>query len=263
MTDATVLGLRDVGSALARCLVRSGPSTTVWNRTAARALETSAAQEGLAYVQAILDTPLNRDEAIQVEVWRVTSVYVSRERSHSRTAIALALGGLLCWLPAIASGANQGGTMEGRWKPGGREDRESVPVTFSFHREEAGSGRISLLLGSGGKRYVGSYLRLTGARPLARIRVFYTYWVSDAFDGYSEGPRGAAFDRRITIEQFQRRYTGAVIANLIGQAGGGMRCLFELDAPDGGLANGANGSCQSSDGGVVDLVRLPKTPAKS
>ena len=36
-TDVTVLGLGDMGAALARCLVESGRKTTVWNRTAARA----------------------------------------------------------------------------------------------------------------------------------------------------------------------------------------------------------------------------------
>lgn len=37
MSDATVIGLGEMGSALARALIRSGRSVTVWNRSAAKA----------------------------------------------------------------------------------------------------------------------------------------------------------------------------------------------------------------------------------
>ncbi|ATQ42439.1 NAD(P)-binding domain-containing protein [Caulobacter mirabilis] len=48
MSDVTVIGLGEMGSALARAFLRSGLRTTVWNRSAAKAADLVAAGAGLA-----------------------------------------------------------------------------------------------------------------------------------------------------------------------------------------------------------------------
>jgi len=186
----------------------------------------------------------------------VKTLRLARWKSIS-TAAALVLA-ILAGPDTAGAGASNnppGGTFEGRWKASA-SDETSRPASFSFHRQELGAGRISVQLGEPGKRYVGQYLRLTGSRPLSRIRIFYTYWVSDDFDDFHVGPTGAPLKRRaVTLEQFQRRYAGSVVATMIGEEGGSMRCVFSLIDPDGGLAGGASGRCQISDGGVVDVVQ--------
>lgn len=187
-------------------------------------------------------------------------------QAHSRLISALVMCTSLVIMAALVSvwpahaGEKQkpGGVLNASWKKN-PADTTSTPVTFSFHREEQGAGRISVQLGPDGARYVGSYLRLTGKRPPARLRVFYTYWVSDPFDDYQYGPGGGRLNpQQITIEQFQRRYTGAVVATLVGAEGGGMRCVFELLDPEGGLADGATGRCQLEDGSAIEI----STPAR-
>ena len=60
MTDVTVLGLGDMGAALARCLLKSGRKTTVWNRTPARAepLVADGATWGADVADAIAASPV-------------------------------------------------------------------------------------------------------------------------------------------------------------------------------------------------------------
>jgi hypothetical protein len=169
------------------------------------------------------------------------------------------MAALVATWPAHARETDKpGGVLNAAWKKN-PADTASIPVTFSFHREEQGAGRISVQLGPGGARYAGSYLRLTGKRSSARIRGFYDYWVSDVFDDYQHGPGGARLNRQqITIDQFQRRYTGSVVATLVGAGSGGMRCVFELLDPEGGLADGATGGCQLKDGSAIEIAPPPR-----
>jgi hypothetical protein len=112
---------------------------------------------------------------------------VDRTLSHADGFVALLA--LLCLLGAEsidAAGGSPGGTLEARWKTAAA-DSTARPVTFSFHREELGEGRISVQLGPG-RLFAGQYLRITGKRPLARLRIFHSDRVSDDFDDFPSGP---------------------------------------------------------------------------
>ena len=169
--------------------------------------------------------------------------------------------GALCWMlsavfasPAVPSPDVPGGELVGQWRQDGLD---FAPVTFSIRRERAGEGRISTRLGAEGERFVGEYLRLTGKNAVAEVRRFYIGWTSNAFDDLRTGPTGLSWVRdEYSFELFRERNRGAVVATLIGDRGGRMRCRFELIDDAAGLPGGANGSCQLGDG---DRIRFGST----
>lgn len=57
--------------------------------------------------------------------------------------------------------------------------------------------------------------------------------------------------------QHVRHYTGRVVANLSQSDGAQMRCRFKLMRPVDGMAGGARGECQLSDGLNVDAQFPP------
>ncbi len=162
--------------------------------------------------------------------------------------LVLVVGGQL---GAAKEGA-LGGDLKGRWI---QADGARPAVTFSYHREVVGEGRISTQLGADGERFVGQYLRITGKHPVAKVRRFYLAWNAEAFDDYRVGPSGATWVRtEMTFDLFRERYKDTVVATLIGNRGSKMRCRFSLEDHDVGLPGGATGSCQVSTG---DELRIP------
>lgn len=53
--------------------------------------------------------------------------------------------------------------------------------------------------------------------------------------------------------EFERQYSGRVLANLDGPEGTSMSCRFQLVRPRSGLQGGGHGSCELSGGDVVHV----------
>jgi hypothetical protein len=151
-----------------------------------------------------------------------------------------------------------GGIMAGRWSPMGREPET---VTVSFNSDRKGQGTMHITLGREGERFKGTYLRLGADAPRNRLSLIYGAWTSSAFDGFESGPYGSGWVREeITIQSFQRRYSGEVVASLAGDRGNSVRCRFRVRRPDLGLPGGATGRCQVTDGSTIE-VGSPSTGA--
>jgi len=95
MTDISVVGLGDMGSALAHTLLKNGYSVTVWNRsaekvnplTAAGAVEASSAEEAISASPATITCITSHDRTIQL----IEDVSISLE---GKTIIELSTGGI-------------------------------------------------------------------------------------------------------------------------------------------------------------------------
>jgi len=160
---------------------------------------------------------------------------------------------------SLAAADPVGGTFGGSWRP---LQGPAQGVSFSYHREQEGTGRISVELPGSGV-FVGEYLRLTGERSASRVERVFARWRSDGFDGFEEGPAGQPWDRgRSALESFRRKHRDRVVATLISEAGSSMRCSFALASPALGLPGGAVGRCQITDGSVIDVAstRSKKSP---
>jgi 3-hydroxyisobutyrate dehydrogenase-like beta-hydroxyacid dehydrogenase len=95
MTDISVIGLGDMGSALAYTLLKNGYSVTVWNRsadkadplTAAGAVLASSAEEAISVSPATITCITSHDRTIQL----IEDVSISLE---GKTIIELSTGGI-------------------------------------------------------------------------------------------------------------------------------------------------------------------------
>ena len=95
MTDISVIGLGDMGSALAHTLLKNGYSVTVWNRsadkadplTAAGAVLASSAEEAISVSPATITCITSHDRTIQL----IEDVSISLE---GKTIIELSTGGI-------------------------------------------------------------------------------------------------------------------------------------------------------------------------
>ena len=56
------------------------------------------------------------------------------------------------------------------------------------------------------------------------------------------------------VPTFVRNYSGTVIATLLGDRGGRMRCRFRLAEPEQGMSGGGVGECEASGGGKIDAT---------
>ena len=95
MTDVSVIGLGDMGSALARTLLENGYSMTVWNRTAAKAdpltaagaILAGSAEEAIAASPATITCITSHDTTIQLLQGLETSL-------QGKTIVELSTGGV-------------------------------------------------------------------------------------------------------------------------------------------------------------------------
>lgn len=153
---------------------------------------------------------------------------------------------LLC----LAAAQPQGGSIAGTWKP---PTGEPGAVSLSYHREQEGAGRISVVLPTG-EVFVGEYLRLSGDLKSARIDRIFARWQSEGFDQFEVGPAGQPWDRRHSaVVTFRRKHLDRVVATLISETRKTMRCSFALVSPKLGLPGGASGRCQLTDGATIDV----------
>jgi hypothetical protein len=88
--------------------------------------------------------------------------------------------------------------------------------------------------------FTGEYFQITRDTRVDRLDPLWSGW-----DGRRRGSwRYWAADNNT---EFQKTYSGRVLANLHAENGDHMRCRFTLISPSRGMAGGGEGRCQISD----------------
>jgi len=105
-----------------------------------------------------------------------------------------------------------------------------------------------------GERYRGRFLQVTSDTDAETLDPYWGGW-GVGWDGWGPwsddyGPYIAGAD----VPTFIRNYSGKVIATLLGDRGGRMRCRFRLADPEKGMSGGGVGECQTGPGERIDAT---------
>jgi len=161
-----------------------------------------------------------------------------------RTALAAALAAL-----ALA-GCTASGPIQARiTRP---EDGGAVTMRYRTDRF-TDNGTLTATLPSG-EQYSGRFLQVTADTDAETLDPYWGGW-DVGWDGWGPwtddyGPYIVGAD----MPTFIRNYSGKVIATLLGNRGGRMRCRFHLADPEQGMAGGGVGECQTGSGERIDAT---------
>ena len=160
-----------------------------------------------------------------------------RSRAVGLAVSAALLGG------CVASGAIKGRlTMPGA---------APTPVTMHYRSERFGqNGTMSATLPDG-ESFTGRYLQVTSDTSGEALDPYWGGWGA-GWAGW--GPWSDDYGPWVVGEDvptFVRNYSGKVIATLLGNRDGRMRCRFRLSEPDQGMSKGGVGECEVSGGGKI------------
>lgn len=105
-----------------------------------------------------------------------------------------------------------------------------------------------------GERFSGRYLQVTSDTDAETLDPYWGGWGA-GWDGWGPwtddyGPYIVGAD----VPTFIRNYSGKVIATLLGDRGGRMRCRLRLADPEQGMSGGGVGECQTGDGERIDAT---------
>ncbi len=133
--------------------------------------------------------------------------------------------------------------------PGG-----GAAVTMQYRTERFGeNGTLTATLPDG-QRYSGRYLQVTSDTDAMSLDPFWGAW-DIGWAGW--GPWEDDEPNWVVgadIPTFIRNYSGKVIALLIGDRGGHMRCRFHLADPSRGMEGGGLGQCETNTGTKIDAT---------
>ena len=129
----------------------------------------------------------------------------------------------------------------------------AAPVTITMHYRSARfsqNGTMTATLPSG-ESFSGRYLQVASDTDAEMLDPYWGGW-GVGWGGWEPwtddgGPWIAGAD----VPTFVRNYSGRVIATLLGDRGGRMRCRFHLADPDRGMSSGGVGECEVSGGGKI------------
>lgn len=156
-------------------------------------------------------------------------------RSVLRTLVlASALGGV-----AVITACTTTGSGTGSVEPG------EAPVSFAWTSKDGGtSGTLSATVG--GSAFSGPFLQMTST---TRTDSYEPLWI-----GWHRGWNDWDYWGTYPDSAFSTRYSGKVVANLVGPQANRLRCRFHLNNPTAGMSGGGQGECQLSGGRTVDAV---------
>lgn len=155
----------------------------------------------------------------------------------------------LCTLTAVAlAGCVASGPIKGRLTMPGIEP---TPVTLHYTSERFNqNGTMQVTLPSG-ESFSGRYLEVTSDTDAESLDPFWGGW-GVGWAGW--GPWSDDYGAWVVgadVPTFVRNYSGTVIATLLGDRGGRMRCRFRLAEPEEGMSGGGVGECESTGGGKI------------
>jgi len=158
-------------------------------------------------------------------------------------ALSVAVGALLL------GGCVASGPIRGRLTTPGAGP---TPVTMHYRSErfdQNGTMKVTL---PDGEAFSGRYLEVSSDTDAETLDPFWgdwgVGWAGWGPWGDDSGPWVVGAD----IPTFVRNYSGKVIATLLGDRGGRIRCRFRLAEPVDGMSGGGVGECQVSGGGKID-----------
>jgi hypothetical protein len=162
----------------------------------------------------------------------------------ARTAVAAAAAALGL-AGCVASGAIQARVT----RP---EDGGPVAMRYRTDRFDD-DGTLTATLPDG-ERYQGRFLQVTSDTDAETLDPYWGGW-GVGWDGWGPwtddyGPYIVGAD----VPTFIRNYSGKVIATLLGDRGGRMRCRFRLAEPERGMSGGGVGECQTGSGDRIDAT---------
>lgn len=124
------------------------------------------------------------------------------------------------------------------------------PVAFTWQSSDNVSGDITATFGTG-RVFKGQYFQITRETRVDRLDPLWYGW-----DGrrrstwrYWDAQSGT---------QFEKEYSGRVVANLHSEDGEHMRCRFSLISPQRGMAGGGEGRCQLSESDKEISAEFPR-----
>jgi len=114
------------------------------------------------------------------------------------------------------------------------------PVAFTWQSDDSNSGDMTATFSSG-RVFTGSYFQITHETRVDHLDPLWDGWGHPHRSGdwrYWDADPG---------NDFVRKYSGHVVANLHAENGEHMRCRFNLISPQRGMAGGGEGRCQLSE----------------
>ncbi len=155
-------------------------------------------------------------------------------------------------LVACAQGTGKGVTATAAEVSAERGPGEAVTIDWQG-QPAVTKGRMEARI-PGEEPFEGHYMQVLGALSPDRgiDPNFGAYWSDDFADRGDFGPD-------FYSDRFWFYYPGRVIAVLDNADGTAMRCRFNLEQVDEGLAGGAFGQCQTTDGKLFESVTMNRS----
>jgi hypothetical protein len=137
------------------------------------------------------------------------------------------------------------GTINGRFSTPG-----TIPLPVTLHYRTARFNQNGMLTVTmpNGEAFTGRYLQVTADISAETLDPYWGDW-GVGWAGW--GPWSDDYGPWIVGEDlptFVRNYSGKVIATLLGDRGGRIRCRFRLADPQQGMSKGGVGECEVSGG---------------
>jgi hypothetical protein len=156
----------------------------------------------------------------------------------------LVLGGVVTAMAGcVASGPIKGRLTE----PG----KPPVPLTMHYRSERFGENGTMTATLPDGESFSGRYLQVSSETSGDTLAPFWGgYGV--AWDDWGADSESEAWITGSDLPTFIQNYSGKVIATLLGDRNGRMRCRFRLANPAEGMSGGGVGMCQVAGGGKID-----------
>ncbi|MEO8606059.1 MAG: hypothetical protein ABI629_26045 [bacterium] len=149
-------------------------------------------------------------------------------------------------LTAGLSGCVASGAIKARLHDG-------EPVTMHYRTERFGLDGTMTATMPDGQKFSGRFLQVTSDTDAETLEPFWmgwgagwggwSPWSDDDSDWMGEGGM---------MPSFMQYYSGKVVATMLGDRGGRMRCAFRLGEPEEGMEGGGVGGCQTGDKQKID-----------
>lgn len=160
-----------------------------------------------------------------------------RRHAHGLALASLLLGG------CVASGPIKGRLTT----PGGAP----TPVTLHYRSERFNQNGTMQVTLPDGETFTGRYLEVASDTDAETLDPFWGDW-GVGWAGW--GPWSDDYGAWVVgadVPTFVRNYSGTVIATLLGNRNGRMRCRFRLAEPEEGMTGGGVGECEVGGGGKI------------
>lgn len=126
-------------------------------------------------------------------------------------------------------------------------------VQMAYRSERFGYNGTMTAVMPGGERYSGRYLEVTSETDGEALAPFWMGW-GVGWDDWGSEDDSDWMIAGADVPSFTKTYSGTVIATLLGDRGGRMRCRFRLANPEQEMSGGGVGECQTGDGRSIDAT---------